>query len=160
MDFVSTQDFGSESERILWESIKSAFPESEPGYCWHRYPVTSRSGPRLEPDILILHPQWGLNVIEVKGCSINDIETIEGHIWYMTGGWMPQEMEPFDQAQKHMWAILDRLRDYKYGFLRDEVSGKCKISGRSFVGLPLILQRRFTLLRRFEITTTLCASVS
>lgn len=54
MDFVSTQDFGSEAERLLWESVKAAFATTEPGYCWHRYPITSRSGPRLEPDILIL----------------------------------------------------------------------------------------------------------
>lgn len=76
MEFVSTQNFGSEAERLLWESIKAAFAATEPGYCWHRYPITSRSGPRLEPDLLILHPHWGLNVIEVKGCSLNHIEGI------------------------------------------------------------------------------------
>ncbi|MFH1909556.1 MAG: NERD domain-containing protein [Chloroflexota bacterium] len=142
MDFVSTQDFGSEAERLLWESIKSAFATTEPGYCWHRYPITSRSGPRLEPDLLILHPQWGLNVIEVKGCSINHIEAIEGHIWYMTG-WTSSEIEPYDQAQKHMWAILDRLKGYKYGLLRDETSGNCRIAGRAFVGLPFITEQEW-----------------
>lgn len=145
MEFTSTKQFDSEAEKVLWEAIKEAFKQ-EPGYCWHRYPVTSVRGPRLEPDIIILHPDWGLNVIEVKGCSISNIEAIEGYIWYMSN-WYEDEIEPFEQAQKHMWAILDRMKLFNHGFLRDE-KGNCKIVGRAFVGLPFINEQEWK--QRFQ----------
>jgi hypothetical protein len=53
MEFISTRDFDSDAERVVWEALKDAFEASEPGYCWHRYPITSMSGPRLEPDLVI-----------------------------------------------------------------------------------------------------------
>jgi superfamily I DNA and RNA helicase len=146
MEFISTKDFDSEAEKIVWDAIKQQFKD-QPGYCWHRYPITSYSGPRLEPDIIILHPEWGLNIIEVKGCSLEDIEAIEGHIWYMQKNWYQDEMEPYAQAEKHMWAILDRLKQFKYGFLRDE-QGNCKIAGKAFVALPYISEALWT--KRFQ----------
>jgi|WetSurMetagenome_2_1015567.scaffolds.fasta_scaffold764497_2 hypothetical protein len=82
MEFISTQDFSSDAERVLWDSMKKAFA-NEPEFAWHRYLITSMSGPRFEPDILILHPAWGLNVIEIKGCFMKNIEAIDGPVWYM-----------------------------------------------------------------------------
>jgi superfamily I DNA and RNA helicase len=140
MEFTSTSDFDSEAEGIVWNALKEAFKE-EPGYCWHRYPITSYRGPRLEPDIIMLHPDFGLNVIEVKGCSIENIESIEGYTWYMQD-WYEDEIEPHEQAQKHMWAILDRIKNFKHGFLRDE-KGNCKINGRAFIGLPFINEQEW-----------------
>lgn len=135
MEFISTKNFDSEAEKIVWDAIKEQFKE-QPGYCWHRYPITSYSGPRLEPDIIILHPQLGLIVIEVKGCYLENIESIEGHTWYMQD-FYKDEIEPYEQAEKHMWAILDRLKHFHHGLLRDD-QGNCKISGKAFVALPYI----------------------
>ncbi|NES44043.1 MULTISPECIES: nuclease-related domain-containing DEAD/DEAH box helicase [unclassified Moorena] len=135
MEFISTKNFDSEAEKNVWNAIKRQFNE-QPGYCWHRYPITSYSGPRLEPDIIIIHPEWGLIIIEVKGCYLEDIEAIEGHTWYMQD-WYKDEIEPYDQAQKHMWAILDRLKQFNHGFLRNE-QGNCKIAGKAFVALPYV----------------------
>lgn len=104
------------------------------------------SGPRLEPDILILHPQWGLNVIEVKGCSISNIEAIDGPVWYMRN-WYEEEMCPLPQAEKHMWAIVDRLKQFRYGILRDD-TGYCKVVHRAFVGLPFITEQEWR--QKFE----------
>ncbi|HAT80511.1 MAG TPA: hypothetical protein DCS17_03655 [Flavobacterium sp.] len=144
MEFISTKNFDDESEKLVWNAIKVQL-EYQPGYCWHRYPITSYSGPRLEPDIIILHPEWGLIVIEVKGCPLEKIEAIEGHTWYMQG-WYKGEMEPYEQAEKHMWAILDRLKQFNHGFLRNE-QGNCKIAGKAFVALPyvseLLWKKRF-----------------
>ena len=138
MEFISTRDFDSDAERVIWEALKDAFEASEPGYCWHRYPITSMSGPRLEPDLVILHPQWGLNVIEVKGCFLANIEAIEGYLWYMRN-WYDDQISPTQQAEKHMWAIVDRLKAFKYGLLRAE-TGDCKLTHRAFVGLPFITE--------------------
>lgn len=142
MDFISTQKFDSDAEEILWRALKNAFEKTETGYCWHRHPITSRNGPRLEPDFVILHPRWGLNVIEVKGCSIEHIETIEGHTWYMSDGWYEEEMQPYEQAEKHMWAIVDRLKEFKHGVLRDQ-NGNCKVASRAFVGLPVVNEQEW-----------------
>lgn len=141
MKFVPTRDFDSDAERVLWTALKEAFENSETGYCWYRHPITSMSGPRLEPDLLILHPGWGLNVIEVKGCFISNIETIEGHEWYMRN-WYKDQIAPLYQAEKHMWAIVDRLKEFRYGFLRSE-TGDCKITHRAFVGLPFITEQEW-----------------
>jgi superfamily I DNA and RNA helicase len=140
MDFISTQRFGSQSEEVLWRALKTAFAE-EPGYCWHRFPITNMSGSQIEPDIVILHPTWGLNIIEVKGCLISNIEEIEGHIWYMND-WYDDEIEPIEQAQGHMWAIIDRMKRFRHGALRNE-DGNCRIFGRSFVGVPFITEQEW-----------------
>ena len=141
MDFISTRDFDSDAEKVLWNAFKEAFENTEPGYCWHKFPITSMSGPRLEPDFLILHPEWGLNVIEAKGCFIGNIEAIEGPIWYMRN-WYEDQSAPLQQAEKHMWAIVDRLKEFKYGLLRDE-TGYCKVSHRAFVALPFINEQEW-----------------
>ena len=141
MEFVSTQKFESQAEQVLWDALKAAFA-TELGYCWHRYPITSTSGNRLEPDIVILHPKWGLNIIEVKGCNIYNIEAIEGHIWYMANGWSEYEMTPVQQAESHMWALIDRMKRLQNSKLRDDL-GNCKIWGRTFIGLPFINEQEW-----------------
>jgi superfamily I DNA and RNA helicase len=140
MEFISTQDFSSDAERVFWDAIKEAF-DSEPGYCWHRYPITSMSGPRLEPDILILHPKWGLNVVEIKGCFISNVEAIDGPIWYMRN-WYEDEIAPLQQAEKHMWAIIDRMKEFHNRVLREE-NGDCRVTHRAFVALPFITEQEW-----------------
>lgn len=141
MEFISTKDFDGDAERVIWESLKKAFESSEPGFCWHKYPITNITGQRLEPDFLILHPSWGLNVIEVKGCSLSNIEAIQGHIWYMLN-WYQEEITPLQQAENHMWAIIDRMKKFRYGMLRNE-QGDCKVTSRTFVGLPFITEQEW-----------------
>src|SRR5262245_39931015 len=110
MEFISASKFDSPAEEFVWNQLKEAF-EDEVGYCWHNHPVTGISGNfTAYPDIIILHPDWGLIVIEVKGCHLNQIETIEGQTWYMTD-WYEREMEPVYQARRHMFTIIDRMKD-------------------------------------------------
>ncbi|MGC1376991.1 MAG: hypothetical protein WA821_12240, partial [Anaerolineales bacterium] len=93
-----------------------------------------------------LHPAWGLNVVEVKGCFINNIETIDGHVWYMKN-WYADQISPVQQAEKHMWSIVDRLKEFRYGFLRDD-AGYCKVAYRAFVAFPFITEQEWN--ARFE----------
>ena len=140
MDFISTKEFDNDGERIFWEALNESL-ESVPGYCWHKYPITNINGRRFEPDILVLHREWGLNVIEVKGCFINQIETIEGPIWYMKN-WYREEIAPMQQADRQMWAIVDRLKEFRFGLLRDE-TGYCKVSHIPLISLPFISEPEF-----------------
>ena len=136
MEFISTGNFDSEAEKIFWNAAKKAFEDKEPGYCWHQHPFTTYGGITKKPDFIILHPIWGLNVIEVKGCSIEQIEDIEGNTWYMQD-YAEDEMMPYSTAENKMYSIRDRMKLYKNGILRNQ-KGECKIWGRAFVGLPYI----------------------
>lgn len=136
MEFISTNNFDSEAEKIFWNAAKEAFGDKEPGYCWHQHPFTTYSGTTKRPDFIILHPNWGLNVIEIKGCGVEHIECIEGNTWYMQN-YVEEEITPHEDATKKKYSILSRMTVYKEGILRDE-KGNCKIWGRAFVGLPYI----------------------
>lgn len=137
MEFLSARNFDDDSESMLWESLKKAL-ESEPGFAWHKYPITNISGPNLQPDIVILHPRLGINVIEVKSCQIQNIEAIEGSIWYMTD-WEIDNIAPLEQATKHMFTIRDKMRDFRSELRTD--TGDCKIVAKAFVGLPFITEQ-------------------
>ncbi len=136
MEFISTDNFDSDAEKIFWEAAKKAFKNKEPGYCWHNHPFTTYTGATKRPDFVILHPDWGLNVVEVKGCFMQHIDDIDGDTWYMQN-YVEEEMTPYDDAQNKMYSILDRMKRYKGGILRNE-QGNCKIWGRAYVGLPYI----------------------
>lgn len=100
MEFISARDFDSEAKQLFWEEFRNEFTD-EDGFCWHKYPVTNINGRRFEPDVLILHPEWGLHVIEIKGCFIRNIEATEGHTWYMRD-WYNEEISPQKQAENQM----------------------------------------------------------
>lgn len=136
MEFISSGPFDTKTEEDVWSVLKVQF-EDERGYCWHNFPVTGVSGQTTYPDLIIMHPEWGLVVIEIKGCSIRQIETIEGHRWYMSPDWYETEMTPAYQARNHMFVILDRLKEFRFGALRN-TKGDSKIAGKEYVCLPLI----------------------
>jgi hypothetical protein len=139
MEFVSAKNFDDDSESLLWEILKRAF-ENEPGYAWHKYPITNISGPNLEPDIVILHPELGILVIEVKSCVIDNVEAIDGSTWYMSN-WGTDSITPLAQAQKHMFGIRDKMRDFRAELQNER--GDCKLVGNAFVGLPFITEQEW-----------------
>jgi hypothetical protein len=63
----------------VWGWLKAAF-DSDLGEAYYRYPIFTRTGNLMrEPDFLMLHQETGLWVMECKGCSIDNIESIQGH---------------------------------------------------------------------------------
>lgn len=140
MKFIPTNGFESDSERIFWQALKAAFEDdAEEAFCWHRFPILGFRGQALVPDFLIMHRNWGLVVVEVKGCTIDQIRAIEGHAWYMTEDFYSDEIRPFDQAQNHMLSALDRLKRFRDSALLTS-DGGCKVRGRAFVSLPYITE--------------------
>ncbi len=133
MEFIwSETDEKNYAEQDVWEALKKALADDE-GICYHRYPVFSADRSRREPDILILHRYWGLYIIEVKGCTIENIEKVDGPIWFMKD-WYKKKENPIIQAEDQMWAVTGKFRQE-----RDLRKGRYDvISGHIFIALPNI----------------------
>ncbi len=96
------------AERKLWESLKRAF-DDEPCVAYFRYPIfTSTGNLRKEPDVLFVHRELGLWILECKGCHIDNIQAIQGHSWEMND-WYREEESPALQAEDAMFAINSKL---------------------------------------------------
>jgi DNA-directed RNA polymerase sigma subunit (sigma70/sigma32) len=101
---------GYNAEKVVWEKIKIAFKD-DPGVAFHSYQLFDKHGNlEREIDILIVHRELGLWIIECKGCRIDNIASITGYEWNMRN-WHPEKgkEEPLNQAQKQMFALKKRL---------------------------------------------------
>lgn len=85
MEFLPTtanEDAGGiDAELEVWERLKQAFGPDDKGVAYHQYPIVDKGGDKFdhEPDIVLLHRELGLLIIEVKGYKIGHIDRIEGH---------------------------------------------------------------------------------
>jgi len=133
MEFIPSEPFdANNAQRRIWSALRDALADDE-GVCYYRYPVFSADRSRREPDILILHRQWGLFVIECKGCHIENVSRIEGSVWIMEN-WHSPEETPYPQAEDQMFMVLNKFRNESC--LR---SGRRDlIQGHVFIGLPFI----------------------
>lgn len=131
MDFIwSDSGDTSIAEKEIWKYLKIALAKEE-GICYHRYPLISADRSRREPDILILHPKWGLYVINCKGYKIEDIDRIYDSNWILTNG---TQDTPLDQADDQMWFVAGKFRNESaLRKKREDI-----IQGHVFIGLPFI----------------------
>ncbi|MCP3170169.1 NERD domain-containing protein [Myxococcus qinghaiensis] len=105
---VAREDIMHDSERVVYEALR-ALPtgfvvmHSLP---WLR-PTRDLAGEPLregEADFVILHPQNGLLVLEVKGGQ----PELSGRVWVRDG----KEMrDPFEQARRSRYALLDAVEE-------------------------------------------------
>ncbi|MBD2246786.1 NERD domain-containing protein [Nostoc sp. FACHB-888] len=111
MEFHPYEPFDqNKAQKTVWEKLKSAFKDEE-GVAFYRYPIFNRNGNlHREPDILLVHREYGLWVIECKGCYINNIASIQGHEWKMND-WHSEVETPVAQAEDQMFAIKNRLTE-------------------------------------------------
>ncbi|MDL0126420.1 NERD domain-containing protein [Halobacterium salinarum] len=139
MDFIAStveeSEPGAEAELAVWERLKAAFDNDDYGVAYHKYPIIDKGGNRFdhEPDIVLLHREYGLVVIEVKGYQIDQIDRIEGHTWYLDGI-SQRTAKPHAQARSQ----ANFLRSF---FVREqELMGErgCKIPVNQLVALPNI----------------------
>jgi hypothetical protein len=107
MDFCPNEPFDNNSaQHYVWGSLKAAF-EDDPGVRYYRFPIFVRGAPRREPDVLLLHPDLGLWVIECKGCRIENVAELRGHEWLMRD-WHDEVERPLLQAEDQMFALKHR----------------------------------------------------
>ena len=78
-----------------------------------------------EPDIVLFHRQYGLWVFECKGCSIDNVTAIQGHVWKMAN-WYAEEITPLMQAEDQMFAIQNKLNTQRE--LRDKIRGHFRVA--------------------------------
>ena len=105
---VSPEDIVHDSERVVYEALRGlptgfvvlhSFP-------WLR-PTRDLSGEPLregEADFVILHPERGLLVLEVKGGRPEWV----GRVWRRGG---KELHDPFDQARRSRYALLDAIEE-------------------------------------------------
>jgi superfamily I DNA and RNA helicase len=120
------------AETAIWKALKNALDKDE-GICYHCYPIFSADRSRRAPDILLLHREWGLYVIECKGCTIDNIERINGPVWVMKG-WHSSQETPYGQAEDQMFSVLSKFKN-ESGLRRGRSD---LIQGHVFIGLPFI----------------------
>lgn len=60
---------------------------------------------------MIVSREFGLIIIEVKSCGINDIEAIEANLWKMKQRFYSDYFYPYRQAEKQLYALLDRYNE-------------------------------------------------
>ena len=133
MDFIwSDSGDTTIAEKEIWKYLKIALAEDE-GICYHRFPIFSADRSRREPDILILHRQLGLYVINCKGYRIENIKHIDDPTWEMKN-WQSTQETPVSEAEDQIWTVLGKFRSER--ILRK--NRKDVIQGHVFIGLPFI----------------------
>ncbi|MGB7443212.1 MAG: ATP-binding domain-containing protein [Coleofasciculaceae cyanobacterium] len=135
--FITTEPMrvsGEAGEQKVWDATRSAFSERECIGYW-RYPIFSKVGEiRKEPDILIVERELGLVVIEVKSLTIEQIVSIDGHLWQLQN-FYSKEANPYQQAERQLKAVMGYCD-------REELIWR-KVTGKAMVALPLITQEEW-----------------
>jgi superfamily I DNA and RNA helicase len=109
MEFHPYEAFDRNSaQQKLWDYLRKAFEHDE-GVAYYRYPIFTPHGRlKREPDIVILHRDLGLWVIECKGFKIDNIREVQGHNWQMAK-WHREAEQPMGQAEDAMFALRSKL---------------------------------------------------
>jgi superfamily I DNA and RNA helicase len=113
VDFFPYEPFDSNgAQTYVWDSLKAAF-RGAGGVAYYRYHIFP-SGRRRhrEPDVLLLHPELGVCVIECKGCRIDNIAAIQGAEWRMRH-WYEESQAPLEQAADQMFAVKNRFDEHR-----------------------------------------------
>lgn len=109
---AASEDAVSPAERVLFEELAAQLPADYT--VLHSVHWLARAGGRTrdgEADFVIAHPRWGVLILEVKGGAIRrDGATL---------AWSSRDRrgvehaikDPFEQAERSMYALRDKLRD-------------------------------------------------
>ncbi|MFC3959462.1 NERD domain-containing protein [Halovivax cerinus] len=124
---------GIDAELAVWERLKDAFDASDEGVAYHQYPIVDKGGETFdhEPDIVLLHRDLGLLVIEVKGYRIDHVDRIEGHTWYLRN--IAQSRSTPHQQARNQALFLRRFFTSEPAL--SDLDG-CRVPVNTFVALP------------------------
>ncbi|AFZ54795.1 pentapeptide repeat-containing protein [Cyanobacterium aponinum] len=129
--FIATEKLdnkGEKGEYLVWQSIKNIFVNHDILAYW-RYPLFNTKNQRKEPDILIFEKKIGVIIIEVKAINIEQIVSINGHLWQYKNFYTNQG-NPYQQAENQLFNVLD--------YFSTEPSLSQQIKGRVLIALPFI----------------------
>ena len=110
--------FQTESERVVWEALRTSLQDDE--VLIHGLRFSDGQAGDVEIDLMLLSPSRGVAVIEVKG----------GHVSYQDGQWTTRNgsggirrIHPTDQARRAKHALrryLDRQPEWGKGLIRSQ----------------------------------------
>lgn len=133
---------GADAEKEVFDRLKAAFRGDTDGLGLYRPPFKDRAGHQFdrEPDFVIVHKDFGLVVIEVKGYEIQHINDITGQSWNLTG--IGQDVSfPYSQARDQAFFIQSKYFQRETE-LRDE-RGNCIVPANAIVALPNISRKEW-----------------
>jgi len=114
-EFIVTESFGTageQGERQVVEALKAGLRKRACLGYW-RYPLNSSLNNLKEPDILLLDPEWGIVIIEVKNIPLSQVRGIQGYSWRLTTPYFGKtEINPYEQARGQAQAIIERIRTH------------------------------------------------
>ncbi len=131
--FYSTEPFGTKGEageRLVWEAVRKTFIAGR-GVAFLGYSIFNHENhKKREPDILIVGEELGLIVIEVKSCTIGEIEAVEANQWVMAPTFYSRVLKPFKQAEEQLYDLLNKTDQQQ--------KLKSKVPAQIIVALPRI----------------------
>ncbi|MHB1166648.1 MAG: nuclease-related domain-containing DEAD/DEAH box helicase [Candidatus Nanopelagicales bacterium] len=113
--YPRSPDFADESERMVWDALAAGLRDED--VLMHGVRFTDRDAGEVEIDLLVLMPDSGAAVIEVKG----------GFVRFADGGWTQSDgrttrrIDPVGQARKGVYALrryLEERPDWSRGRVR------------------------------------------
>lgn len=110
MQFHPEEPFDrNKGQHAVWKALKAALDGFE-GRAYYRLPIYSSGGfYRREIDVLVLLRDFGVFPLEVKGCSIGNIDAIDGNAWTMAD-WFRTTEAPCAQVDEQKFALLELLK--------------------------------------------------
>lgn len=116
---VDPETIEHDSEKVVYLALRDQLPSE--AWCFHSYPWLrpDRAATQIEEgeaDFVVLHPQWGMLILEVKGGEL----TVAGTEWYRILGRQRKPIKnPFKQGRKSMHKLV-RYVGERTGWRRPE----------------------------------------
>lgn len=81
--------------------------------CFWKHSLNTRQQQLHEPDVLLLDPEWGIVIIEVKNIPITQLVGIQGYSWRLSEPYFGRiEINSYEQARRQAQALIERIRDH------------------------------------------------
>jgi len=102
---ISTCKFATTGERRFAQRLEGKLDDDY--LCWHDVPVGTG---RLHPDFIVLHPQRGILILEVKDWRLDTIESFNRfQVKLHTQSGLVTKANPLEQAREYAHALVNVL---------------------------------------------------
>lgn len=103
---ISTCKFDTLGERRFARLLEAKLEDDY--RCWYNVPIGPK---RLHPDFIIMHPQRGILILEVKDWRLSTILSMDHHeTELLIHGQVIKQKNPLEQARSHATAVVDILK--------------------------------------------------
>ncbi len=103
---ITTCKFDAPGERRFARHLEAKLEDDY--RCWYNVPIGPK---RLHPDFIIMHPQRGILILEVKDWRLNTILSMNQHeTELMIHGQIIKQKNPLEQARDHATSVVDILK--------------------------------------------------